>query len=157
MAEVDDPTFPSWDEAKILTATLKGIDPVEAQAIGEPDDDVLQSAKSMVETLGTERLAGFMLEVGGPEAFFDEVVQRPALASQVQSMLGYGYLYKHFMADAVGTEDGMHARATEMKSNLKSQVKAFSKLAPALIGRSKTATGGPQAFGSTSSYDRHPY
>ena len=157
MAEVDDPTFAGWDEAELKEATLKGIDSVEAQAIGTPDADVLQSAKSAVETHATERLAGFMVDVGGPEAFFDEVVQKKELASQVQSMLGYAYLYKHFMADAVGTEDGMYARAMEMKSGLKSQVKAFAKLAPALLGKTDRATGGPQAFGGVSSYDRHPY
>lgn len=157
MAEADDPIFADWDATDLLLATLKGIDAPEAERIAPPDADVLQSAKSAVETHATERLAGFMVDMGGPEAFFDQVVQQEELASQVQSMLGYAYFYKHFMADAVGTEDGMYARAMEHKDNLKSQVKAFARLAPALIGQTDDATGGAQIIGSTSSYDRHPH
>ena len=141
----------AWADTVLLVETLQGLSPVDwdASTVQEMVDPArVKAAKGTVAPLITARVPSFVAEAGSTEAFLDLAADQTALASEIQSMLGYAYLHHQLSSRAAtGRGNRDYERALEFFDPtmhppggfLPVAVKAFSLLVPVILSMTTEA------------------
>lgn len=105
----------AWTSLPLTTDTLNGFAGLDWKGNAKPDNERVLAAKRLVVTLARARLKDTIVLYSGEVAFFDAVAASVDLAAVRDEMIGFAYLYFHYLdlANRPGNGPVMARKAAE--------------------------------------------